>query len=168
MAISGEDNLIGFHSFFHLHTQKANTVVRCRNELLGIFLSSVITVLIPLSYATGFYTIIANSLIDAMVLFTGLAVVPIFVYFFFEAKYRESKYHYMELSIKFLFENYFCSRKISDLGELNELICEETGYSPSFTLPILMKLCKRWEKMGLIVVDKQSLVGKAAKLFASA
>jgi hypothetical protein len=151
-AIPGT-NVIGFDSFFHLYTHKAETVVRCRNELLGIFISSVITVLVPLSYATDFHKIFENNLPALATLFAGISVVPIFVYFFFEAKYRENKYHYMELTIKHLCENYFLSQQIPDLDRLNELIHEETCFSPGFTLAILVKLCKRWERMGLITID---------------
>lgn len=97
------------HHFFVFYSSKATYVLNHRNTFVSVYLTSLMLIFIPLLLSTNVDG--SSSLVQflqngafAYLMMLIITAIPVLAWFFWESKYKEYRWNYMEVAIRCICE----------------------------------------------------------------
>ena len=125
---------------FNLYREKANGILRDRNMFLAIFLTTLIALFVPLAYSGNFIEEFKKKVVVSYILLLLLTAIPMTIFMFCEAKYREYRLGYMKVAINSICESELNNDPPETYEKLCKFIYKKTLFSPNHIMPILMEI----------------------------
>lgn len=132
------------HHFFVFYSSKATYVLNHRNTFVSVYLTSLMLIFIPLLLSTNVDC--SSSLVQflqngafAYLMMLIITAIPVLAWFFWESKYKEYRWNYMEVAIRCI-----CEEKIfnkpnppKNYDDLCKILEDYTLFGKENIMPIL-------------------------------
>jgi len=125
--------------FWRFYIDKSRDVINNRNFFEAVYLTSLISVLLPLIGSGEAFKNIFNNFFLLLVIIIALVSIAVLVYVFGELKYKEYRLNYMTIVITELWEKEISIQPVPPrtYSELANIIHNKTLFSKRHIMPIL-------------------------------
>ena len=136
--------MVCYESVASMNLEKANGVLTAANNLLILFITSILSVFIPLGFTVAKNITEISLILMAIVFFAPIVIIPLFIFYF--GKYREYRYKFKVNTTKSIIQELKNQNKLCN--HTRTTLAQNISYITEFQVDEISKIINKIKDSG--------------------